>query len=176
MKKFAWIALACSFVSLFAQAQTVALKTPAAKKSNGWLENFEKAQKEADTFKQPIFALFTGSDWCPWCMKLHSEVLESKAFEKFARENMILFVADFPHEKKVSAATRKQNKKLASQYGVEGFPTVLILDAQGKELDRTGYQQGGGEKYVESLGAMLAKAGIKPSGAATNASPSQVSK
>lgn len=160
MKKSLFVALAYSFTALFLQAQTVLFKTPAAKKMSGWLDDFSKAQFQAAGVKQPIFALFTGSDWCPWCMKLHSEVLDSEEFKAFAKENLVLFVADFPKSKKLSFSTKEQNDALAKKYNVEGFPTVVILDAQGKELARTGYQRGGGEKYVSMLKSMLENAGV----------------
>ena len=49
------------------------------------------------------------------------------------------------------------HEKLGSQYGVEGYPTVLLMDASGKVFGKTGYQRGGGKPFVEDLTAMLAK-------------------
>lgn len=130
-------------------------------------EDFEKAQKEAAALKQPIFALFTGSDWCPWCVRLHDEVLGKKEFEAFAAANLVLFEADFPRDKKQSDRVRKQNEGLQKKYGVEGFPTVLLLDAEGRQLAQTGYEPGGAEAYVKGLKAMMAKAGLRVSEKAT---------
>jgi hypothetical protein len=38
---------------------------------------------------------------------------------------------------------------------VKGFPTVLLLEADGKELARTGYKPGGAEAYVKHLRELL---------------------
>jgi len=143
------------------QAQSWVKKDKAPEKSKGWLDNFELAKKEAAAFKQPIFAFFTGSDWCGWCMKLRSEALDTKEFEKFAADNLILFEADFPRDKKISGQVKKQNAELAAKYGVRGYPTVFLLDAEGSELGKTGYQEGGAEAYVKHLKELLNKAGVK---------------
>jgi protein disulfide-isomerase len=145
---------------LTAQAQSWMKKEAAPEKSKGFIENFDEAKKEAAAFKQPIFAFFTGSDWCGWCMKLRSEALDTKEFEKFAADNLILFEADFPRGKKQSSSVKKQNEALAAKYGVKGYPSVFLLDADGKELGQTGYQKGGAEAYVKHVKQLLEKAGI----------------
>ncbi|MBQ7189885.1 MAG: thioredoxin family protein [Kiritimatiellae bacterium] len=169
MKKTILLGIGCALIGSFAfgdiaplnpqpPRQLTPLNTATAhKKKFTWLDSFEAAQKEAEKSKLPIFALFTGSDWCPWCVKLHNEVLESKEFKKYAKENLVLFIADFPQSKKISDKVKRQNQKLAKDYGVRGYPTVLLIDAEGKELARTGYKQGGGKPYVEHLKSLLEK-------------------
>jgi thioredoxin-related protein len=159
MKRAFSVVMVCALV-LGVQAQSWAKKDKAPEKSKGFIEDFAAAKKEAAAFKQPIFAFFTGSDWCGWCMKLRSEALDTKAFEKFAADNLILLEVDFPQNKKQSAALKKQNEELAAQYKVSGYPDVFLLDAEGKELGRTGYQTGGAEAYVAHLKELLGKAGI----------------
>ena len=143
------------------QGQSWVKKDKEPEKSKGWLDNFEQAQKESAVFKQPILAFFTGSDWCGWCMKLRSEALDTKEFEKFAADNLILFEADFPRGKKISDKVKKQNAELAAKYRVRGYPTVLLLNAEGSELGKTGYQEGGADAYVKHLKELLDKAGVK---------------
>ncbi len=120
-----------------------------------WLTDFEAAKARAKETGRPIFALFTGSDWCSWCVVLHDEVLVKSEFVKYAGEALVLFEADFPRKKKIAEALRKQNQALATQYSVRGFPTVLILDAEGVKVAETGYQEGGPVVYVEHLKALL---------------------
>jgi tetratricopeptide (TPR) repeat protein len=43
---------------------------------------------------------------------------------------------------------------MSQHYGVQGFPTVLILDPQGRAYARTGYQEGGAEGYLKHLGEL----------------------
>ena len=56
---------------------------------------------------------------------------------------------------------------MQAKYKIEGFPTVLLLDAGGNVLGQTGYQQGGADPFVANLKELLAKSGWKP-GTATN--------
>jgi protein disulfide-isomerase len=120
-----------------------------------WQTNFEQAKNTATEKKQPIMAVFSGSDWCLWCMKLEKEVLTKDEFKNYAKDNLVLFVADFPSSHKLKKETLKQNQDLADKYGVQGFPTVLILSADGKVLAKTGYRTGGAEQYVEHLKSLI---------------------
>lgn len=129
--------------------------------AENWETDFDAAKKAAADGKRVILADFTGSDWCPWCKKLDAEVFQNEAFKKFAKEKLVLFVADFPNDKKPSKEIAEQNKKLAEKYGVEGFPTILLLDAAGKELARTGYRRGGAEAYVEHIKTLMEKTNAK---------------
>lgn len=160
MKRMISLAMVC-LAAACVDAQSWQKKDKEPEKTKAWMDDFEQAKKEAALFKQPIFAFFTGSDWCGWCIKLRSEALDTKEFEKFAADNVILFEADFPRSKKISEKVKKQNKELAAKYGVRGYPTVFLLDAEGKELGKTGYQAGGGEAYVKHVKELLDKAGIK---------------
>jgi thioredoxin-related protein len=123
----------------------------------GWLTDFEKAKKMSAEKNLPILADFSGSDWCGWCVKLDKEVFAKKAFKDYAEKNLILFLADFPNRKKQPLEVKKQNEKLSKEYGIRGFPTVLLLDAKGKVIGRTGYMRGGPEAYVKHLKELAKK-------------------
>jgi thioredoxin-related protein len=122
-----------------------------------WTNDFTKAKSTAAEKKLPILALFTGSDWCPWCIKLNSEILSTDDFKTYAKDNLVLFIADFPRKSELPKEIKKQNDELADKYKIEGFPTVLLMDATGKELGRLGYQEGGGKAFVESVKKLLKK-------------------
>jgi protein disulfide-isomerase len=122
----------------------------------GWLTDFAKAKATATETKLPVLAVFAGTDWCAWCKKLNKEVLAQEEFKKYAKENVILFLADFPEKKEQDAKVAEQNKQMADQYAVRGFPTVILLDAKGQELGRTEYRSGGAEAYVKHLKDLLA--------------------
>ncbi|MDD4317650.1 MAG: thioredoxin family protein [Victivallaceae bacterium] len=104
-----------------------------------WMTDFNKAAEVATKEKKPIFILFTGSDWCGFCIRFHREFFAKDAFKSFAKEDLVLLEADFPRRKKIDAATKAQNQKLAQKYGVEGYPMVFITDAEGKVIFQSGY-------------------------------------
>jgi thioredoxin-related protein len=126
-----------------------------ASAGEGWLTDFEAAQKLAAEKNLPILVDFSGSDWCGWCIKLDNEVFSQPKFKTYATENLVLFLADFPNSKPQSAEVKKQNSELSEKYGVRGFPTVLLLKADGAVINRTGYQAGGAAAYVEHIKKLL---------------------
>ena len=120
-----------------------------------WLTDFAKARATAKKQKRNIMVNFSGSDWCYWCKRLDGEVLSQKAFKDYARGRLVLFNADFPRAAKQSDKVKAQNDKLQKKYGIRGFPTVLLLNPEGKVLVQTGYQKGGPEAYVKHLNKIL---------------------
>ena len=142
---------------MMAGAMMMLASTSMAKKSGEveWLTDFEKAKEMAAEKNRPILADFSGSDWCGWCIKLKKEVFSKKEFKEFAEKELVLLLVDFPRNKEQSAEVKKQNKRLAQKYGIRGFPTILLLDSDGKVIERTGYKRGGAEKYVEHLKDLL---------------------
>ena len=120
--------------------------------AEGWLTDFEKAKATAKEQDKHILMDFSGSDWCGWCIKLDKEVFQHKEFKDYAKENLILMLADFPSDKSnQSPDLIKQNEALAKEFGVRGFPTVFILGPDGSIVGKTGYQQGGPEAYVTHI-------------------------
>ena len=123
-----------------------------------WLTDFKAAQQASQEKKRPILAAFVGSDWCPWCQKLESEIFSQPEFKDFAKDRFILFQADFPKHKELPAELKNQNQELMNQYAVKKFPTVLFLDAEGKEIARMGYRAGGVALYLDAIGAKIPQA------------------
>jgi len=103
-----------------------------------WMTDFEQAKSMAKEHKVPILIDFTGSDWCIWCKRLSNEVFEQKAFTDYAKKNLVLLKIDFPRALPQSDALKKQNRTMAQQYNIEGYPTIILVDANGKEINRTG--------------------------------------
>ena len=148
MKKFQ-VKLLLIFCTLFA------FSTISFASETSWLDNFEKAKEISAQTNRPILTNFSGSDWCYWCKKLDKEVFNQKDFQNYASDNLVLFQADFPRGKRLSAEITKQNEQLARQYGVLGFPTVLLLDSSGKVIARTGYKAGGADSYIKHIQSLL---------------------
>ena len=95
-----------------------------------WFTDFGKAQAEAREKNLPMFLLFTGSDWCPFCVKMAKETLPTKEFRDFAKDKLVLLYLDFPRSK----APSKEAQELQKRYNIQGFPTTVVLDAEGKVL------------------------------------------
>lgn len=116
-----------------------------------WQTKFEDAQTKARTENKLLLVDFTGSDWCGWCIRLKEEVFDQEAFKKEAPQKFVLVELDFPRGKELPEELKTQNQQLAERFQVRGFPTILVLDAEGQLIARTGYRPGGPEEYVKHL-------------------------
>lgn len=123
-----------------------------------WLTSMDEALAAAQKAGKPVLVDFTGSDWCGWCIKLRKEVFDTPEFKAWAAKNVILCEIDFPRQKKQDDATKKANEALVKKYGVEGFPTIIFVKADGKEIGRSGYRPGGPKAWTDSADAILKKA------------------
>lgn len=117
-----------------------------------WLDDLTQAQSQAKTGNKLIFVNFTGSDWCPGCQNLRSSVLDTVEFARFAKDSLVLVEIDFPRRKPQAEAECQANEALAVKHQIEAFPTVLVFDAEGRELKRqVGYRGEETKEYVAGL-------------------------
>jgi len=117
-----------------------------------WGTDLPAALNQARSESKRVLLDFTGSDWCPWCIKFDREVLSTDTFAAYARDKLLLVLLDFPRTKPQSATLKQANEALAKQFGVKGYPTYVLLDDAGKELGRqVGYAEGGPEAFIAEL-------------------------
>jgi thioredoxin-related protein len=120
-----------------------------------WLDNYKTAVETAKTSNKNILLDFTGSDWCPWCIRMDKEVLDTKDFKDYADKNLVLMVVDFPQSKQLSARVQAQNDDLQKKFGADGFPTFILVDKEGKVLgQQVGYLEGGPSAFIAKLDSM----------------------
>jgi protein disulfide-isomerase len=122
-----------------------------------WQTDFATAS--ANARKSGLYMLldFSGSDWCGWCMKLEAEVFSKPEFRQYANGNLVSVLVDFPNEKPQTKQLKAQNAELARKYGIEGYPTVIILSPEGEQVGKTGYLAGGAKNYVDNLKIIIAE-------------------
>ena len=116
-----------------------------------WLVDVDRAIATAEREEKDLFLLFTGSDWCPPCMKLEEEVLGAAGFYEEASQHFVFVKLDFPREKKLPQDLQKQNEAWSEKFGVGGYPTVVLVDHQQLPYAITGYEAGGVENYLGKL-------------------------
>jgi thioredoxin-related protein len=136
-----------------------------------WQSDVSKAYALSASTHKPIFAFFTGSDWCGWCHKLQKEVFAKPAFIKWASDNVVLLELDFPRRKQLPPELVQQNQALQQFFKVTGFPTIWMFsmnqDTENKRflisaLGTLGYPRDpeiGKEevKFLEDANVVLAK-------------------
>jgi len=123
-----------------------------------WTEDFDAALAEAKKTGKPVLLDFTGSDWCGWCIKLHNEVFVTDEFKAYAAENLVLVTIDFPNRRELSPEIKQRNARLKAKYGIEGYPTIILIDpATETEIGRTGYIRGGPAPFIAKIKSIIGK-------------------
>lgn len=125
----------------------------------GWETDYDTAFKKAAESDKQVLALFTGSDWCPPCMMMEKKVFSKSAFVKEASEHYVLLMLDFP---KGDPALKAKNTPFAKTHKVQGFPSVLLLDAEKKEFNRViASTHPSIDEFVKYLSTSLEKKGME---------------
>ena len=70
-------------------------------------------------------------------------------------ESLVLVEFDFPRGKNlVTKEQAKYNRAQAKKFAVKGYPTVILMDANGKQLmKKVGFGRTSAEAYIKALKA-----------------------
>jgi thiol-disulfide isomerase/thioredoxin len=83
--------------------------------------------------KRPKVILFTGLQWCPPCQHLERYVINSSVWGALARDEVAFQKVNVPRD---SNLLRKSDRELLTKYAVSSYPTMVVLDSDGRELGR----------------------------------------
>lgn len=134
------------------QAPAARPAAPAAAGKAVWRTDYPGALKQAKAEGKLVLLDFTGSDWCGWCMKFEKDVLSTEKFAGYAARKLQLVKLDFPRRSPQPDALKHANAALSDQFQVDGFPTFVLVNGDGKELGRqVGYLQGGPDAFIAEL-------------------------
>ena len=98
-----------------------------------WTMDYDAAMKLAGKKKLPVMINFTGSDWCGWCKLMDESVFAKEEWTKYAAENAVLITIDFPNDKSIVPEKYvDRNRELQQKFGVQGFPTYVVVDSDGE--------------------------------------------
>lgn len=138
---------------MLALSLLLAVTATAATPGDTWVEDFDRGFELARKANKDVLVDFTGSDWCSWCKRLKVEVFIQEEFLAGVAEDYILVVVDLPRSRVTldGVADIARNRKLAQQYQVQSFPTILLMTADGEVYGRTGYKKGGAAAYLAHL-------------------------
>lgn len=138
MRRYASLLIAFGFVATIARG-------------SDWQTDYKQALATAKATRKYVLLDFTGSDWCGPCIELNRVVFSQPAFLTYAEKSLVLVELDYPRRKKLSEDIARQNAHLAHEYNIDrsGFPTVVLLDPDGKALGQIeGY---GGERPADVI-------------------------
>lgn len=114
--------------------------------------NADSAFLRACIEKKPVFLIFSGSDWCPGCIRFEKKILDDSSFLAFAKENLVVLRADFPQRKKLPKDTLLQNEHLAELYNPKGqFPSLVIISPDKAFAVRVDYENQTPAEMISTL-------------------------
>lgn len=94
----------------------------------GWADGYEAGQVKAKELDRPMILLFTASG-CGPCRQLKKNVLTKDEVHAALQAGFVPVQIDFSDQ-----SSSNPNIPIARQYGVQGFPTVLAVSSDGKDL------------------------------------------
>lgn len=105
------------------------LVIPATSSGITWERDYEKAVQRAAAENKPIIAdMFT--DWCTLCKKMDAET--------FAEPELVKEMAGKYVWLKLNTETEEDGIRLQKDFAILTYPTILVLDSEGEEIDRVG--------------------------------------
>tara|TARA_R110000868_G_scaffold247983_3_gene504321 strand:+ start:41 stop:469 length:429 start_codon:yes stop_codon:yes gene_type:complete len=128
-------------IPLFASAQADFNSVDDSK----WLTNYDSAISKAKKQHKNVLVYFTGSDWCPPCKMLITDLFDTSEFQELS-SNYILLYVDVPRNRDlISEKQMVHNKELLTKLNKKKvFPMFKVIDAKGNELDKlSGYSMNG---------------------------------
>ena len=135
LRRFSCLLIVFSFVTTVARGSE-------------WQTDYEQALATAKAAKKCVLLNFTGSDWCGPCIQMERTAFSKPAFLDYAKQNLVLVAVDYPRLKELPEKVTKQNERLMHQYSIGGFPTVILLNSDGKLLGQLGGYAGEGPAEI----------------------------
>lgn len=98
--------------------------------------DYDASLRRAKRSGKPVFCLFTGSDWCGFCISLAKDVLARDEFVALATNVYELVVLDFPHDQNSQTEIQRQRYRSLRQRFAPGcgYPTIVLISPDERVL------------------------------------------
>lgn len=90
-----------------------------------WESDMPSALERARNEGKPVLVNFY-ADWCVWCKRLESTTLRDAKVASVLQDKVVPLSLDVDGS----------GKDLSNEYRVDGLPTIIVLDASGREIGR----------------------------------------
>jgi len=108
--------------------------------------NYDDVILAAERNNKMIFIDFS-TVWCGGCQFFHKNIMTDSSFASYMNENFYTLQID---------AELETYKTIVENYKIDAYPTFIITDSEGKEIDRiVGLRENTPEKFIELLKNIL---------------------
>ncbi len=118
---------------------------------DGWSEDATASVAESIAADRDMLLLFTGSDWCPPCIQLETNILGHDDFMSKLGSQFVLLKLDFPRNTDQAVELQQQNSDWAKRLGVTSYPTLVLLDSKQRPFAFTGFRELSPDEYFKHL-------------------------
>jgi thiol:disulfide interchange protein len=116
--------------ALFAATLPMIAAGPASH-SAGWEHGLAAAQKRAKAEKKLIF-MDLWAEWCGPCQMLQKKVFPTATAQDALSKVVPLSIM----VESMNGTPNQEGKQLAERFNLRGYPTLVMIDADGKEIRR----------------------------------------
>lgn len=102
-----------------------------AKAQTAWVTDYDEAKETAAKTKKDIMLVFTGSDWNDPSKALVTSVFTEEFFAKGTKNYVMCNIDIVQDETLMSAEQSEKNYQVASDFGVQALPYVVLLTNEG---------------------------------------------
>lgn len=147
-------------------ARTATLEAPTTparwtRAPNGWFCDYDDAMSKAQQSGKAVAVFFHSSD-NDNSRKFKTERMENSKFKNKMRDRLLIVYLDYPNNADTSKDKRNKdqvqhNRRIADQFHVSSYPTVIILNSSGSEIGRLDNNQRSIDSFVENADRIVPK-------------------
>ena len=151
-------------------ARTATLEAPTTPERwtpapNGWFCDYDDAMEKAQQTGKAVAVFFHSSD-NDNSRKFKTERMENSKFKNAMRDRLLIVYLDYPDNADTSRDKRNRdqvqhNKRIADQFHVSMYPTVIILNSSGSEIGRLDTNSNSITTFVEKADKIVPQREVK---------------
>jgi thioredoxin-related protein len=100
------------------------------------ITDWNKAKEVAKKENKRILIILTGSEWCAPCKKMDKNVIEKSEFQKYAKQNLVLFLIDLPGGGLIiNSKVYQEYENFKNAYQTTALPSLILTDYDGSKIN-----------------------------------------
>jgi thioredoxin-related protein len=136
--------------------KAIGIQLPHIDYTGNWITDYNDARTIAAQHDRYVFLAFVSMDGGPFSKIMDDEIFKSQEFLDYAHKNLVLLRLDYPTAATQPVALATQNKMLAENFNVPGFPYVVVVNPLGQKLLQSKYLKGGPQVFMKQMEKIIA--------------------